>query len=283
MNRTNTPIDLPALLGVMLHKHTLMMWRYPLHLVSSFIVIVAMMMANLLGVLSFIDGGATDNLRQIAQSPLVGVSLYGFILYIFASDALWLVAVHVHKEQLEGTLEALALTSVSQALYQLSRVVFSFGWSALRALFCLAVTWLTLGALPASNLALAGYTALCSLGCIAGFSLCLAAAALHIRSTVQPAAVLIQFLMLSLCAMVFPFGALPAAVRQIARLIPLSYHVDLFRSALIGFPAGFPELAPPLHELAIVTLSGILMPIIGLLAYQWSERHIRQTTGLAIF
>ena len=56
----------------------------------------------------------------------------------------------------------------------------------------------------------------------------------------EPAAVRL----LVLCANFFPFAALPPFLLKISRLIPLAYAVDAFRSTLMGFPPGFPELAP---------------------------------------
>lgn len=276
-------LAMAELLLVMVYKHSLVMLRYPLHVVSSFIVIVAMMMVNLLGVLSFTEGGLVSGLRQAGESPLAGVALYGFVLYIFASDALWLVAVHVRKEQVEGTLESLYLTSASRVLYQVSRVVFSFGWSGVRAVFCLGVVWMVVGALPVAHVVLAVYTLVCTLAGIAGFNLCFAALTLYIKQAAQSAAVLLQFVMLTLCAMVFPFRALPGVVQFVARVVPFSYHVDLFRSALIGFPVGFPELGPVVFEVGVVTLSGILMPMVGFFFYHWLERRIRQVGNLAEF
>ena len=76
---------------------------------------------------------------------------------------------------------------------------------------------------------------------------------------------------------------MPSAVarRAVSRAIPLAYAVDAFRSTLMDYPAGFPELASIEVEIVITTLFGILMPVIGYLWYRASEAHVRRSGGLA--
>jgi hypothetical protein len=66
-------------------------------------------------------------------------------------------------------------------------------------------------------------------------------------------------------------------------LIPLAYCVDAFRSTLMGYPAGFPELAPIGIEIVIVSVFGVAMPLLGYLAYRRAEDHARRTGSLSEF
>jgi len=97
----------------------------------------------------------------------------------------------------------------------------------------------------------------------------------------QTLANLFQFAFMVLCAPFFPFAALPDWLRTIARLIPLSYGVDAFRSTLMGYPRGFPELAPIGVEVAIVTTFGLLMPVIGFWLYRREENIARRKGSLS--
>ena len=83
--------------------------------------------------------------------------------------------------------------------------------------------------------------------------------------------------------MFFPFSALPPFILAISRLIPLSYAVDAFRSTLMGYPPGFPELAPIGAEMVIVTSFGLLMPVLGYYLYRRAENHARRSGSLAEF
>jgi hypothetical protein len=59
--------------------------------------------------------------------------------------------------------------------------------------------------------------------------------------------------------------------------------VDAFRSTLMGYPPGFPELAPIQTEIVIVTLFGLLMPFAGYALYRQAEDHARRTGSLSTF
>jgi hypothetical protein len=67
----------------------------------------------------------------------------------------------------------------------------------------------------------------------------------------------------------------PVAVDCMSRWIPVSYGVDAFRSVLIGFPKGYPELLPFEIEMVVVVLFGILSPLLGYLYYVHSEKKAR--------
>ena len=71
---------------------------------------------------------------------------------------------------------------------------------------------------------------------------------------------------------------LPGELPFVSKLIPLSYGGDAFRSTLMGYPAGFPELAPIEVELWIITLFGFFMPLIGFWLYQRAEAKARRTS-----
>jgi ABC-type polysaccharide/polyol phosphate export permease len=83
------------------------------------------------------------------------------------------------------------------------------------------------------------------------------------------------------CAMFFPFSALPKLILWISRLIPISYSVDAFRSTLMGYPSGFPELAPLTTEIWILTVFGLVMPILGYILYRLAENSARRSGSLA--
>jgi ABC-type multidrug transport system permease subunit len=67
---------------------------------------------------------------------------------------------------------------------------------------------------------------------------------------------------------------------MLSRLIPLSYCVDAFRSTLMGFPAGFPELAPIEIEWVIVVMYAVAAPILGYALFRVVERRLRQNGRL---
>jgi ABC-type polysaccharide/polyol phosphate export permease len=136
---------------------------------------------------------------------------------------------------------------------------------------------------PFENPLLGLYLLVMALAGTFGVGFAFAALTLRIKETAQTFANVLQFAFLILCANFFPFSALPPAVLTVSRLIPLSYAVDAFRSTLMGYPPGFPELAPIGVEIVIVTLFGLLMPILGYSLYRQAENHARRSGSLSSF
>ncbi len=114
-----------------------------------------------------------------------------------------------------------------------------------------------------------------------GIGFAFAAYTLLVKESAQTTANFLEFFIMIVCGMFFPFRALPEVLQPLSRAIPLSYAVDAFRSTLMGYPSGFPELAP--IETEIVVAFGLLMPVIGYWLYQRAERRARIVGSLAEF
>jgi ABC-2 type transport system permease protein len=140
-----------------------------------------------------------------------------------------------------------------------------------------------IGNLPVKNPLLGTYVLLMSIIGTFGLGFAFAALTLRLKETAQTVANFLQFTLLILCANFFPFSVLPGAVLNISRWIPLSYCVDAFRSILMGFPAGYPELAPIGVEILIISAFGVGMPLIGYWMYRRAELHARQQGSLSTF
>jgi hypothetical protein len=68
-----------------------------------------------------------------------------------------------------------------------------------------------------------------------------------------------------------------------SRVIPLSYSVNAFRSTMMGFPPGFPEVTPIQVEIVIVTAFGVIMPFLGYYLYRKAEDQVRRSGSLSSF
>lgn len=116
---------------------------------------------------------------------------------------------------------------------------------------------------------------------ILGIGFAFAALTLWIKETAQAMLNLLSFGLMIFCAMFFPFSALPPFLLWISRAIPVSYAVDAFRSTLMDYPHGFPELAPIETEIIVVTVFGLLMPFVGYFLYRKAEDAARRKGSLA--
>ena len=262
----------------MVRKEIIAMSRYPVQFVTSFAQIFLIIAIFSLAGLMFASGDGGE------YNPTTsGVPAYGFLLFIMISDTLWVIGVNLRHEQMQGTLEQLYLSPANKFASLVSRVTTLVLWTGSMAVIGTLLMQTFLGRLPFENPGLALLILFFSLTGSFGVGFLFAALTLRLKGTAETLANLAQFAMMVLCANFFPFSALPQAVRYISMVIPLSYCVDAFRSTLMGFPPGFPELAPIEVEVPIVIVFGILMPILGYWLYRNAEDHARKVGSLAEF
>jgi len=287
MQRTNSPhsVSLSSFLSTflaMVRKELLIMARYPVNFVVSFgQMFLTVSIFTLAGRLFYVPPAEQSGLSN-GSNPS-GIVVYGFILFIFLSDTLWTIGYNVRNEQVQGTLEQLYLSPASKFANLVARVTNTLVWTGLLSIAGGALMAALIGRLPFENPLLGLYLFVLALMGTFGVGFAFAALTLYIKETAQTLANLLQFAFLVLCANFFPFAALPPFLRFISRLIPLAYAVDAFRSALMGFPEGFPELAPFRIEFWIVTVFGLAMPVLGYYLYRAAERQARKEGSLSSY
>jgi ABC-2 type transport system permease protein len=209
--------------------------------------------------------------------------VYGFILYMFLSDTLWTIGVNIRREQVQGTLEQLYLSPASKFASLVSRVATVLVWTGLLSIIGSVVMAFLIGDLPFKNPWLGLYLLVMSLSGTFGLGFAFAAMTFYLKETANTIANLLQFALIIFCAIFFPFSALPGVVVPISRLLPPAYAVDAFRSAMMGFPPGFPELTSFPVEFVIVTVFGVLMPVLGYFLYRKAEDAARRDGSLSAY
>jgi ABC-2 type transport system permease protein len=259
-------------------KELLIMLRYPVELIASFAQIFVIVTVLTLAGLMFSKGGVS---RSEGTSDIAGLVVYGFILFMFLSDTLWGIGYNVRREQKQGTLEQLYLSPASKFLTLLSRIMVTLVWTGSLCILAALIMTSMIGRLPFENLPMGLFILVMALSGTFGVGFAFAALTLRVREAGQTIANLAQFAFMLLCAPFFPFSGLPKWLIAIARFIPLSYSVDAFRSTLMGFPTGFPELASIEVEFVIVTAFGVLMPMLGFWLYRQEENRARARGSLS--
>ena len=268
----------------MARKELIIMARYPVNFVASFgqtFLIVTIF--TLGGSMFFRNSDAPTS--QVGSSTVnpTGVVVYGFILFMYMSDTLWTIGYNIRNEQVQGTLEQLYLSPASKFASLVARVTNTLVWTGLLSVTAAALMTMMMGELPVENPWLGLYLLARPLAGTFGIGFAFAALTLRVKETAQTVANFLQFALLVLCANFFPFSALPAYILFFSRLLPPAYAVDAFRSALMGFPPGFPELAPFPLEFTITTLFGLLMPPLGYFLYRQAENHARKRGSLSTY
>lgn len=265
-------------LVAMTRKELTITLRYPVEFVASFGQVFLIVIMFTLAGLMFSRGGM-ENVGS--SSPTAGLVAYGFIPFLFLSDTLWTIGYNVRREQKQGTLEQLYMSPASKFASLLSRVVVTLFWSGLLSIMSVWVMGALIGRLPFANLPLGIFILLLSLSGTFGVGFAFAALTLRVREAGQTLANLFQFMFMVLGAPFFPFSALPHWLQNVARFLPLAYCVDAFRSTLMGYPPGFPELAPIGVEVIVVVAFGLLMPPLGYWLYRMEEDRARLVGSLS--
>jgi ABC-2 type transport system permease protein len=270
--------------GAMVRKELITMARYPVNFIASFAnVFIIVTIFTLAGSMFFNAPAGQEALEGSSPGSPSGIVVYGFVLYMFLSDTLWTIGINIRHEQVQGTLEQLYLSPASKFASLVSRVVNTLVWTSLLSLVGGAVMTILIGNLPFENPALGLYLLVMTLTGTFGIGFAFAAFTFTLKETANTVANLAQFAIIVLCGIFFPFSALPQGVIVIARFLPPAYAVDAFRSALMGFPPGFPELAPFAIEFWIVTIFGLLMPFIGYWLYRKAEDSARREGSLSAY
>ena len=268
----------------MARKELIILSRYPVEFVASFGQVFLIVAIFTLGGLMFSDfRDSTSNSTVSGNFSTSGVVVYGFVLFMFLSDTLWTIGYNIRHEQVQGTLEQLYLSPANKFLNLIARVTNTLLWTGLLSLAAAMLMSAMIGELPFKNPLLGFYLLVMSLSGTFGIGFAFAALTIRIKEAAQTAANFLQFIFLILCANFFPFSALPPFLRFFSRLLPNAYCVDAFRSALMGFPPGYPELAPFEIEMLIVSAFGILMPMLGYRLYRAAERYARQAGTLSAY
>lgn len=268
----------------MARKELIIMARYPVNFIASFGQTFLIVAIFTLGGSMFFKNSAvatSQGLRGLANPS--GVVVYGFVLFMFMSDTLWTIGYNIRNEQVQGTLEQLYLSPASKFASLVARVANTLVWTGLLSVTAAALMTMMIGKLPVENVWLGLYLLVMTLAGTFGIGFAFAALTLRIKETAQTVANFLQFALLVLCANFFPFSALPPYIQVFSRLLPPAYAVDAFRSTLMGFPPGFPELANLTVELIITTLFGLLMPPLGYLLYRRAENYARKRGSLSTY
>ncbi len=265
-------------LAAMARKELTIMLRYPVELVASFGQVLVIVLVLTMAGLTFSQRGFRPGPEN---SSVAGLVYYGFLLFLYLSDTLWGIGYNVRREQKQGTLEQLYLSPASKFASLLSRVSVTLVWTGGLSVISALLISAMVGQLPFQNLPLGVLILALTLSGTFGTGFAFAALTLRVREAGQTLANLLQFGFMVICAPFFPFRALPAWILPASRLVPLSYGVDLFRSTLMGYPPGFPELAPISLELVLVLAFGLFMPALGYWLYRREEDRARRRGSLS--
>ena len=208
----------------------------------------------------------------------IGLMFYSFILFIFFSTALWDIGNSLREEQYQGTLESLFMSPISYFSTLVSRILTNVIWTTLNVIVAFLFMSTVFGTIPMKNAILGISFLILSLFVCFGFAFGFAGLTLKLKESMNTLTNFLQIFLMIICAMFFPFSALPDFVLLISRLIPISYCVDLFRSTMIGTS---PELLSFEFELMVVLFSATCLPVLGVWFFRRTVEKAKKEGNLA--
>jgi ABC-type polysaccharide/polyol phosphate export permease len=266
------PLAGMAAFTAMVWNEFLVLLRRPVELIASFAHVSLIVIVLTFAGLTF----ALQGLRSEGDVDTAGLVVYGSVLFIYLSSTLWSIGYQIQRIQKRSMPQTLSLRPGHRIARIVSRVTVTLFWTGLLSIFSAVLMSMLLGRLPFENGPLGLLILIMALSGTFGTGVALGALVSRIKDSAQTVTTLLLLSFVILCAPFVPFAALPPHVLTLSRFIPLAYGVDAFRSALTGFPSGFPELAPIEVELAIVSLFGLLMPLAGFELYRRAEDQAGQ-------
>jgi ABC-2 type transport system permease protein len=214
---------------------------------------------------------------RAGTGEIAGFIYVGWSAYVWLSIVLWGPGTALRTEQVRGSLEAVFLTPSS-------RLVVIFGPAAahlVSALFMYVVVGvaLTLGfgvtIEPARALRALAVIAI-AVPALYGLGALFAAAVLRlgeVGGTVQ----LVRGVFTVFCGMTFPIVVLPEWARAVALTLPPTYLIADVRAVLLA-GADLVDLGP---DLLVLLALGLLLCLLAVLVFGWTERYARRGGTLA--
>jgi ABC-2 type transport system permease protein len=252
--------------AAMAQQQSRLLWRYPVNMLANLTLAWVGMLLVALFVALFSGPATVTTARSLI--------LYGFIFFLFLNDALWSVGFGLLNEQTTGTLTGLYLAPQARCSYMLARILVALSWTGLAGGLGFGLVYVLVGPISWHGVGLTLLILLCAVSMMVGLGLALAGLGLRFGPSIEVAVNLLQFSLIGLCAFFYPFAALSPTVQTLARLIPLSYSVDAFRTIALGWSQ--PELLPLTLELPLVLICALIAPWLGWRVYLWCEIAARR-------
>jgi len=215
--------------------------------------------------LSRFVGAAVNPHLAVYRGNYLGFVVIGFLATEFQQVGVSGLAQRIRFAQMMGTLEAEVATPAPPWMVLGAPPVYEFAASSLRSAAYLLGAKLLLGLdLSRVNLVSLAISVPLIIAAFSGLGLLAAATTMLVRR-MNPVAMVIGSLSFFLSGVMYPVTVLPAWLREVGRLLPLTHALAVLRGALL-VGAGPGELRDSL--LALLLFAGVLAPIgAGLFAF----------------
>ena len=223
-----------------------------------------------IGIVALIYG---DTRRDLLDYAVVALAANTCIF-----STIYFVGEILDRERVKGTLIGLFLAPCPRLSWLTGFALVGVVEMALSAVVALAFGYGALGVRFQPNWAALALTLALFLAALWGIGIIFSAIGVYLKKA-NPFSNLVSPFMILLGGVYYPVALLPDPLRWVARGLPMGYGMQaLADAALHG--AGVGALAPNLVPLAGFA---IVMPILGVLAFNWIERAVRVRGELDLY
>ena len=202
--------------------------------------------------------------------------LVGIAFAAYQSVGLYAFSQAIRSGQTEGTLEAMLATPTRLEMILGASALWSFVQASFQVLGYLLVGVLLFGApLERANIGTALMVLLVALVAFSGLGI-LSASVILVTKRGDPINLLFASLTTLLSGVYYPVDVLPAWLRTLSNLLPLTHALQGMRLALLE-GAGLIQVAP---DLAMLGLFAVVVVPGGILAFRWALRKARADGSL---
>lgn len=208
----------------------------------------------------------------------VGFIALGSLLYMWINWVLWSFGSFLRKEQVRGTLESNWLAPMPRVLLLAGAGVTSCIQQGFILVISLLVFYLVLGIKMMGDPLQVLLVFILTVPTVYGLGFLFASLVIWAKE-VNVMVVLVRGVIMIFCGISFPLAVMPDWMQTIAKFIPMTYAIRAFRSAYLT-NQGIKAIS---GDLIILTIFGIILWILGLIAFRWTETLVRKKGTLGIY
>ncbi len=219
------------------------------------------------------SGEGLGRFAELAQtSDYQSFIILGSLAWMFVNINLWMGGLSLMTDRTRGTFDTHWTMPVSKLSLVVgatfASLILNFVPMVISIAFYAAIGWLQVSGSPI-DIAIA---ILLVIPFLLGFLLCFSAFTVRFRE----AGMLVQVMrtvFAILCGLQFPLAVLPPGLQSIGRAIPLTHFIDVVRSVVIQGAS----VRDHSSSIGYVAVSGLIMIVVGVLAFELVRASVRRT------
>ncbi len=215
--------------------------------------------------------------RLAGTSDYISYIVMGTVMWMWLNMTLWDIGFHLREEQMRGTLESNWLCPVPRLLMMMGASLAKLSTSFIFLILTVIEFRLVFGvSLVRGNVPLLLAVVLLTMPSIYGIGVMFASLVIRFREA-NAMVFLVRGLVSVFCGITYPLAVLPVWMHGVAQFIPITYAIRDTRAAALS-NASFAQVAPDLAKLGAFA---VVLPVLGCLAFAYTERRARRTGSLA--